>query len=502
MKESTSMRLLVLVLCVVLIGVASPLQVTGGVVLRGVTVVNTRDGSLLRDMDVIIDGGKIANILPAAEVTVGRGAQNVDARGKFVVPGYLDMHAHSLQSNDVEGSLTLMLANGITGFRQMAGSPELLEARRQGKPLPTIYAPEVLAMPGTILTRANAATPALAVAEVQRQKAMGADFIKVIDTNATTFPAIAAEANRLGIPFLGHLPETVDVRDTARLGMHSIEHLGPNASVLLGCSTDEAALRDSIAHKPAAAPPVAPAGDPADLIVRATTNPIAYADPFEFTLMQRVLDTYNEPKCRQLAATFVAAKTWQVPTLIRSRTMELGDDPQYRDDPNLRYVAPQTRKMWQEVEGSFPTRVSPAARTMLKAFFLQQLQLTKLFDDAGVKMLAGTDSGGSAGWCLPGFALHAEFDLLEQAGISPLHVLQMTTLNGAVFMGREATMGTVEVGKDANLVVLDANPMVSSQNLHKIVAVVRAGTFYARSALDLLEKKTADRNVARKGDAK
>jgi hypothetical protein len=261
--------------------------------------------------------------------------------------------------------------------------------------------------------------------------------------------------------------------------------------VLLGCSNDEAALRQSIAQKPPRVPPPTPASSGPDAVTLATANPIAFADPFEFTLMGRVLNTYDESKCRQLAAAFVANQTWQVPTLIRIRTMEIGDDPSYVADPNLQYVPPATRTMWKSLSAAFPTRVPADARATLKAFFVLQLSLTKLLDDAGVPMMTGTDSGGSAQFCIPGFALHQEFDLLDQAHVPPLHVLQMTTLNGARFLGREATMGTVDVGKDANLVVLDANPIVSVQNLHKIAAVVRDGKLYTRAVLDDMERKVA-----------
>ena len=84
-------------------------------------------------MAIVIDGGKIVAIARAKTVTVAGSARLVDAHGKYVVPGYLDMHVHALMSSDPKGGLTLMLANGITGFRQMSGTPELLAARKAGK---------------------------------------------------------------------------------------------------------------------------------------------------------------------------------------------------------------------------------------------------------------------------------------------------------------------------------------------------------------------------------
>jgi imidazolonepropionase-like amidohydrolase len=109
-------------------------------------------------------------------------------------------------------------------------------------------------------------------------------------------------------------------------------------------------------------------------------------------------------------------------------------------------------------------------------------------------MMAGSDFGG--GFVVAGFGLHHEFDLLAQAGLSPLDVLQMTTLNGAKFLGREATMGSVAEGKNADLVLLDANPIASVANLHRISAVVRAGTYYPAGALAAMKEQTATRVAA------
>lgn len=104
-------------------------------------------------------------------------------------------------------------------------------------------------------------------------------------------------------------------------------------------------------------------------------------------------------------------------------------------------------------------------------------------------MLAGSDNGGQ--WGVAGFSLHQEFDLLSEAGLPPLRVLQMTTLSAAQFLGREGTMGTVEAGRDANLVLLGGDPTIDVANLHRIRAVVRAGRFYTREDLDALQARVA-----------
>ena len=461
-----------------------------GFILENVTIVNTRDGSLAPGMAILIDAGKISKIGPAGSLAAAGAAKSIDGSGKFVVPGYLDMHAHPLNATDPAGSLMLTLANGITGVRQMSGTPTQLADRRAGKPLPTVDAPEILVMPGDLLAGPNISTAAVAVAEIRKQKAEGADFIKAVDGSPDPYLAAIAEATRQNLPFCGHLPPAVDVRTASDAGMHSIEHMGPRDSLLLGCSSDEAALRKSIAENPLQSPPIT-GPLPANAIARTIANPTLQVAPSEVARYQRVIDTYSDSKAQSLAARFAKNRTWQVPTLIRIRTMEIADDPIYSNDPNLRYVPKPNVQLWQELTQEFTTTIPAASRETLKQLFAFQMKLLRPLKQAGVKMLAGSDFGG--GWVIAGFGLHQEFDLLAQAGLSPLEILQMTTIDGAEFLGRESTMGTVEAGKDANLVLLDANPIESVQSLHKISAVVRGGKMYSAGTLDALKKAVADR---------
>jgi imidazolonepropionase-like amidohydrolase len=465
---------------------AAPIEtVTHGIVLDGATVVDTRSGKLIPNRALVLDGGKIVQITDAGTIKTAGSAKIVDAHGRFVVPGFLDMHAHPLTAPEPEGALHLMLANGVTGFRQMGGSPDLLERRHAGTLLPTKDAPELLAMPGAILTPENALTPAAAVAEIDRQKAEGADFIKVINVPPPTFFAAMSEAKQQGLTMLGHLPPFVEVRSASNAGMRSIEHLGPNEGLLLGCSTDEAALRTSMQQQASSHPQIV-GGDPA-VMAAAIANPMIFTDQGTFDRMQHEFDTYSEARCSDLARLFVANQTWQVPTLIRLRTMELADDPQFPNDPHVRNMPAGTRQLWANVAQKYSAKFSPQQKSVFEQLFAAQLRLVKLFDQSGVPMMTGTDAGGSM-WVVPGFSLHQEFDLLSQAGLSPLTVLQMTTLNGAKFLGREATMGTVEAGKNADLVVLAANPLSDVRNLHRIDAVVHSGIYYSRSDLDALQK--------------
>ena len=365
-------------------------------------------------MAVVIEGDKIVRIVPASSVVARGAAQTVNAHGKYIVPGYLDMHSHPLNLPDPSGYLKLMLVEGITGYRQMSGTPALLQARGEGK-LNYPIGPELLAMSGIVMTDTLTPTPEAAASEVRKQKAEGADFIKTVGLSSANFFGAMKEAKAVGIPYAGHLQTDVDVRVAAK-GMRSIEHLGPMEAVLLGCSSDEAAIRKLIADTHGEPPQVGPAsGAMADLMTRMIANPVMAIPPREFVSMQRVLDTYDEAKCKELAAEFVADGTWQVPTLIRLRTMAMPDDPAYANDPNLKFVAPATRQMWVEIAQQFPKKLSPSNRETLKQLFALQLKFTKLLEDSGVQMMAGSDTGGSQ-WVIPGSSIHQDFDLFAKAG--------------------------------------------------------------------------------------
>jgi hypothetical protein len=462
-------------------------------VLANVNVVDTRTGRVARGSSILIDGGTIIRVGPARSLGAN-GAPRIDGHGAYVVPGYNDMHAHPLNPGSPEGGLQLMLANGITGFRQMSGSPELLARRRAGNFLPP-DTPALLATPGNILIPPLVMpTPDAVVAEIDRQHEQGADFIKVVALPPPAFFAGLAEATRLGMRFSGHLLPVNDIREVSDRHMGPIEHLGPNDSILLGCSSDEAAIRQAMAAVPAPPPSIISGpGGPAGA-ERALANPALGTSPETFARVRRVIDTYSAERCRELMGRFVANRTWQVPTLIRIRTMEFGDDPAYRTDPNLRFIPPPRRQMWQELGQAFGQRISAEQRRIFTDLFALQLGLVRQMDATGVPMMTGSDYGG--GWEVAGYSLHQEFDLLASAHVSPLHVLQMTTVNAARFLDREAVMGTVEAGRTADLVLLSANPVASVANLHRIAAVVRGGHYYSRPALDQLRDGVAARIAA------
>ena len=466
-------------------------DLAGELHIDGVTVVDPRDASKTPGMTVVCHLGRITDVVPTASKRAANGAAVVDARGKFVVPGYNDMHSHVLELQNPSGSLALMLAEGVTGFRQMSGSPSLLAKRRAGTLPIGPAAPQLLQTPGSILTPFNAGSPEAVKEEVRRQKAQGADFIKMGFANPDAFFAALEEGQRIGIPVLGHLQEGTDPVEATAAGFHSVEHLGPGSTVWVRCSHDEERLRaESYKRDIIKLPPVRIPFMEALIMKRfqkMLVNPSAFSQPADVDRLRRAVGSYSEARAQDMAGRFAEDGSWQCPTLVRIRTQSFADSPEYERDEMLAYLPPKSVKRWREVTDRWKARPEEVRRTY-RDTYPRQLALTKLLSDAGVRMIAGTDGGSYLG---PGLTLRQEFKELSDAGVTPLVILQMTTINAARYLNREDEMGTVEPGRDADLVLLDADPLKKVENLHRIAGVVRAGFHHSRGDLDALKARVA-----------
>lgn len=404
-------------------------EVAQGFVISNATIVDTRDGSLLPGRTLVVEGGKIQAITSDRVRATGT-AQTVDASGKYIVPGYVDMHTHVMEAVDLQPNFfPLMIANGVTAFRD-----QLLSSEQRGAQLNADSAAGRLDAPEAIFAGGEA-----------------------------------------------HLDPAENTFDASNRGMPYIDHLGAGIGLLMDCSTQAQDIRVEFL-----AQSYRPSGiNMAHFIL----NPRAYDGGQNARFYQRVLDTYDENVCKALSQTFVHNTTWQIPSLIRLRTQDWGNDPLYRQDPNLIYVEKSRRANWNEVGDLFSTLPASAVSTLQNYYELQK-RATLLMKRNGVKMLAGSDIGGI--WLIAGFSLQQEFRELAAAGLTPLEVLQTTTLNPAEFLGRQASMGTVEQGKNADLVLLDANPLDSVDNLGKINGVFLKGRYFSKADLNRLKNEVAD----------
>jgi hypothetical protein len=336
--------------------------------IANVSVVDPRDGSVTAHQDVWIADGRIAAIgATAGSDQDDQDPATVNGRDRFLVPGFVDMHAHPLNLDDPTPELRLMLAFGITGYRQMSGTSALLRRRRERAAAADEAAdlvPGLLATPGSVLTPFNAGKPAAAIAEVRRQVNDGADFIKAALITPEIYRVVQAEADRLGTPVVGHLPAGLDVRAASTAGFRSIEHLGPGLGMLAGCSCQEEHLRAATPTSPIKAPPfkIPFAERVAEkMIQRIVVNPAQLTSPATLRAIRETIDTFDENRARELARQFAANGTWNCPTLIRIKAQQLCDAPEFATNPELRHVTAKERKTWTAARPSARSSTRPSA---------------------------------------------------------------------------------------------------------------------------------------------
>ena len=440
-------------------------QVAQPLVLTHVTIIDATGAPAQSDMSVVIRGDRIVELGKSGTVRTPESAQVVDASGKVVIPGLWDMHVHWLHKD----YLPLFIANGVTGIRIMWGAP-LHHEWRQEIEQGTLLGPRMAIAsaivdgpkpiwPGSIAV----GTEAEGRQAVIQSKQAGADFIKVYSRlPREAYFAIADEAKKQGIPFAGHVPGPVSVAEASDAGQKSIEHF---TSVLEACSTREEELRKAGAD--------------------AWSNlPEGKTFPSRASLRQitrQTLETFSPDKANVLFARLARNHTWQCPTLTVLRNMAFIKDPAIHNDPRVKYMPPGIASGWDPA-GDFRLQDRTEEDFELARTGYKKLkELVVPMRRAGVEFLAGTDVLNP--YCFPGFSLHDELALLVEAGLSPMEALQTATRNPARFLGREKDLGTVEKGKIADLVLLDASPLEDIGNSRKIDAVVVGGRLLRKAEL-------------------
>ncbi|MBI4456643.1 MAG: amidohydrolase family protein [Acidobacteria bacterium] len=429
-----------------------------------VTVIDATGSPAKPGMTVLITKDRITALDVDGKVPIPKDAQVVDATGKFLIPGLWDMHVHTRYAGI--SFLPLFIANGVTGVRD-TGSPwqqfEQIKRWRSDIAAGKLIGPRLVSA-GPLVDGPNSRwtystvvnTPVEARKATDALKEKGADFVKVYDLlSRDEYAAIVDEAKKLRLPFVGHVPFAVSAAEASLDGQKSIEHL---SGVLLACSADEAKLRKAL--------------------VEEKEQPDGKA----------VLDSYSEEKASALFASFAKNGTWQVPTLVNTwiRIGAYTDDRSIMDA--LKYIPGGYKSQWNPRNFRSAEELAEYQRRLDK-----YLEIVGKMRRAGVQFMTGTDT--LKAYNIPGFSLQQELVLLAKAGLTPMEVLQAATSNPARFLGL-ASLGTVERGKIADLVLLDANPLQDIGNTAKIAAVVVGGRFVSRGSLDqmLADVETAAKN--------
>ena len=429
-------------------------------VIHDVTVIDATGAPAEAHRSVIVGDHRIVGIVSSAELektSPKLAATWIDGRGKFLIPGLWDMHVHMVfgdwfpQGREI--TLPLLLANGITGVRDMGGELEVLEHWRQEISEGRLLGPR-LVMAGPMLDGPKPRFPssiAIRTAEDGRRavddlKRRGADFIKLqsLVPRDAVF-AIADESRRQAMTLVGHVPDAVRASEMSNAGQKSFEHL-------IGIFEGSSPLEDQF-------------------ITGTKTE-------------REFLSTYDPERAQKLFELLARNQTWQCPTLVWERGGNLIEETDFAHDPRARYVP----RYWTDVTWRrFTEQVTHEFNTddlaTRKRFVAKELEVVNGMHRAGIPFLAGTDTPSGV-YIFPGFSLHEELQRFVAAGFTPMAALQTATLNPARFLGKEKELGTIAPGKWADLVLLDRNPLDNIANTQKIAAVIVNGRYLSRAELD------------------
>ncbi|MEV0261383.1 amidohydrolase family protein [Streptomyces sp. NPDC050617] len=451
------------------------------------TVIDGTGAGPARDMTVLVEGGRITTVGRSSEVPVDEGVRTADLTGKYLIPGLIDAHVHSPALEEIAPPLYPLA--GVTTVREMWGEPLHHEWRRKiddGELLGPRWVIGSAMVDGTPSLWADDAGSVLLAGDehaarqaVRRAEADGADFVKVYSRlSRGAYLAVADEARRLGIPFAGHCPDAVPVAEASGAGQRSIEHL--HALLLSTASREqETEIRRGLAE------------------VRLEPVPSSldrYHRWFQqiHELEGQAVRSYDRERARSLFHRLAAEGTHVTPTLTVHHMLERpGELPSHA--PEWTYLPRWMTAAWPDIlEALIGGRTARQAE-LVRTAYAHRLRLVAELHRCGVPILAGTDTG--TGYAVPGFALHDELNLLVDAGLTPMQALQSATRTPARFLGLGDRTGTVEQGRAADLLVLDADPLHDIRNTRKIDSVVLRGRLIGaakrRRLLATVEKAAA-----------
>ncbi|MGZ8398695.1 MAG: amidohydrolase family protein [Gemmatimonadales bacterium] len=433
----------------VLLLAAGPAQRPDSVVaFVDVTVIPMDRERTLPRQTVVVRGGQIVAMGPSDRVKVPAGGVRVAGRGKFLIPGLAEMHAHipggETPDSVTERTLFLYVAGGITTIRGMLGHPRHLDLRaraaRNQLLSPTIYTS------GPSLNGNSVPTPGAAARIVTEQKAAGYDFLKIHPgIGGEVFDTLAATARRVGIRFAGHVPLDVGLARVLETGYATIDHLDGYV---------EAMVRDG--------------------------SPVTAAESEFFGI--NLGEHLDESRLPALVEATRDAGVWNVPTqVLMENLMPEVTVQALGQRSEMRYVPAGTLSKWAETKNSFLKEAEASEQSARRVMQVRR-NLIKALQASRTGLLLGSDAPQI--YNVPGFSIHRELQSLVAAGLTPYQALETGTRNVATFFGSLPTSGTIAVGKRADLVLLDGNPLTDVSNTTRRAGVMLRGRWLPKAEIE------------------
>jgi imidazolonepropionase-like amidohydrolase len=425
------------------------------------TVIDTVTGNTHPNTTVVIHGNRITSVVPSTKADPKAG-QVIDATGRYLIPGLWDMHTHVyFDSTADDGSdlvLPLLLANGITGVRDMGSALDPVLRARSEIAAHRLFGPRMV-VSGPMLDgpkshyKASIAitTPEDGRRAVDMLKRRGVDFIKVQSgVPREAYFAIADESKKIGIPFEGHVPDAIRASEAVAAHQRSFEHL---IGIFEASSPDETKY----------------------LTGKKTVG--------------MFLETYDPAREAKIIDLLAKNQVWQCPTLYWERGQWLVDAIDYNKDPDLAYAGHTwVTKQWPAAQKGILKSLDTDPLPVREGFVAHELDIVRKLHAAKVPFLAGTDTPAGVD-VIPGVSLHLELERFVAAGFTPLQALQTATLNPAKFYHKLNDYGSVQPGRIADLVLLEANPLDNIANTRRIAGVITDGRYLSQSDLTELRAR-------------
>jgi imidazolonepropionase-like amidohydrolase len=417
---------------------APPLAPTQELVFRSVNVIPMDREVVLKNQTVVVRNGLIHAIGDEGKVKWSKEAKEIDGKGKYLMPGLAEMHAHVPPSNDVEAMkevLLLFAVNGITSIRGMLGHPRHIELREDIK-RGVVIGPAFYTS-GPSFNGNSAPTPDAASQLVRQQKAAGYDFLKIHPgIKLDAFKAMAATAKELNIPFAGHVPSDVGIWNAIELGILTIDHLDGFVEALI-------------------------------------PGKERFNEGSHGLFATNIFEEANTIHLNKLIATLKKNKIWVVPTqaLAVRWLSPVQNAAQRAAEPEMKYMSPKTVAGWIQTKHNMEAGAG-YKKDAMPGYIKLRNQLIKACQNAGVPLLLGSDAPQV--FNVPGFSTHHELRYLVDAGLSPYQALYSGTVAVGKFYGKQY-MGTIQKGAPADLILLQANPLEEIDRIKRIEGVLLNG---------------------------
>jgi len=421
-----------------------------GYVITGVTIVDVEKGMTVAGQTILIEGDKIVAIGAQGELEIHEQARIIDGHGLYLMPGLVDAHVHYFDA-PVFGRL--MIANGVLLVRDTGMPNEYILDVRDQLDRGEMLGPEMITT-GTMLDGAPPLIPSISMSittpeegriAVREQAKAGVDMINVYSRlDRDVFLAIVDEAQKAGLKVVAHLPETVYIEDAAEAGLASSEHFNGFEKVI-------ARLLD----------------EPVNFAFRGQASDAGYFMRLSEVNPQELQGVYQRIRASGMVI---------CPTVVTFKTLTHITSIQAGNFQQSEYISPSVMELWKSLwtqQSDLPDFI-----------WVNWVQMVAGMNSTGIPLMVGTDL--MLPGIIPGYSVHEEMAIWQEAGIPPADILRSATIVPAQFMGFGDRLGTISEGKTASMVLVQGNPLEDIRNAQRIDSVFLRGQYFSRKDLDNL----------------